>query len=229
VKPPPDPDEPLVAYRVHESGSPEKRWDLELYPDFIGLEEPDERWHEIDRADVAEKVQALDRALFLRRVLVVTLRKKTVFLQLTPESFDAVKAWIGPPTQADLLAALQRRLRWITPIGLLFVFAALPIGGMDWDVVMLGLGLGLILTARLSKLWPHRVFFAVDALWFLCLAANSVWLLTQEWNGLRLGLLVLQLMLVRSGLKEYHRFAALKDADPDARERESGDRDEWER
>jgi hypothetical protein len=130
-----------------------------------------------------------------------------------------------------LKVALKRRLGWVTPLGLLFVLAALPIGERDWEPFSLAMGLGLILTARFSKLWPHRVFFAIDALWFAGLAANSVWLLSHEWSWLRAGLLVLQLLLVRSGLREYRRFAPDRmapapehDADADA-----DLRDEWDR
>lgn len=200
-------EEPLDSYEISEATSAEKKWMLSLYPDYFRLEAVDSEPYEVDRAELRDRVQLLDNSPFLRRVLVVTLGKKKVFFKLSTEACAAVHAWIGPPTLEDLKLALKRRLSWVTPIGFLFVLSGLPIGGLPINPVSLGLGLMLIVTATLAKLWPHRIYFALDSLWFSFLAANSIWMLIQQWSWMRLVLLLLPLMLVQSGWREYRRFA----------------------
>jgi len=212
--------EPMAWYEITEAASSQKKWTLSLYPDYFRLETTDGVPHEVSRAELPERVQTIESGLFFRRVLVVTLGKKKVIFTLAPEAFAAVSAWIGPPTMQDLKLSLKRRFSWVLPIGFLFVLTALPIGELPWEPVSLGLGLGLILTGTLAKLWPHRICFAMDSLWFSCLAANSVWLLVQEWSWLRFGLLLVQLALVQSGWRDYRRFAPERMAAAD---------DDWQR
>ena len=202
-------DKPLAWFDIHEAGALKKKWTIFLFRDFFELESADGKVHEIDRADLPEKVQKIDSWL-LPRGLMVTLNKKKVVFQFAPDAYSAVSAWIGPPTHEHLKFTLKQRLRWVAPIGILFVLSALPIGDREWEPISLALGLGLVLTARLAKLWPHRNFFLVDSLWFLSLAANSVWLLTQEWSWWQLSLLGLQLACARSGWHEFRRFAPEK-------------------
>lgn len=209
-----NPDKPLISFEIHEAAAATKKWTLALFRNFIELESKEGRVFEIDRADVPERVQKVEGG-FLRRVLMVTLDKKKVMFQLSPDAYSVVSAWIGPPTDVDLKIALKRRLGYVTPIGILFVLSALPIGDLDWNPVSLALGLGLILTARFARLWPHRNFFLIDSLWFAALAANSVWLLTIEWGWFRCALLLLQLACVRGGWREYCRFAPEKMAGAD--------------
>jgi hypothetical protein len=199
-------DEPMARYEITEATTPEKKWTLSLYPDYFRLETADREPEEVDRAELRQRVQTLD-GLILRRVLVVTLGKKKVIFRLQPEAFEAVSEWIGPPTREDLKLSLKRRFSWVLPIGFLFVLTALPIGDLPWEPVSLGLGLALILTGTLAKVWPHRIFFALDSLWFSFLAANSIWLLANEWNWLQFVLLLVQLALVQGGWREYRRFA----------------------
>jgi hypothetical protein len=205
-----DAEKPLAWFDMHEGAAPTKKWTIWLYRDFIELEPADDRPYVIYRDEVPERVQKFDSGLFLRNAIMVTFGKKNIVFQLSPDAFSAVNAWIGPPSDEDLKVALKRRLKWVTPIGFLFVLSSLPIGELDWQPISLSLGLGLILTGRLAKLWPHRNFFLIDSLWFASLAANSVWLLTQEWGWFRFFLLVLQLLCVRSGWREYRRFAPEK-------------------
>lgn len=200
-------DEPLACYEITEVTSSEKKWILSLYSDYIRLETADGQPHEVDRAELHERVQTIDNGLFLRKVLAVTMGKKKVFLRLSEEAYAAVRDWIGPPTFQDLKLTLKRRLSWVIPIGLMFVLTALPVGALPGDPVSLGLGLTLILTGALAKWWPHRMLFALDSLWFSFLAANSIWILFHAWSWLRLVLLLVQLMLVQSGWREYRRFA----------------------
>lgn len=210
--------EPLARFAMTAAAAPAKAWTLAVYADSWRLIPDAGDPHDVARAEVPDRVQTFD-GLLLRHMLGVKLGSKVVLFKLAPEAFAAVRAWIGPPTAADLRAHLKRRLKWVFPIGLLFVLTAMPMGDLDWEPVSLALGLGLILTGRMAKLWPHRVFFAVDAVWFAGLAANSGWLLAQEWGWLRAALFVLQLSLIGSGWREYRRFAPERMApadDPDA-------------
>jgi hypothetical protein len=215
-------DEPLARYEITEAAASEKKWTLSLYPDYCRLEPPDGEAHEVDRAEWRERVQTIESGLFLRRVLIVTLAKKRVIFKLSAEAFAAVSAWIGPPTMEDLTFTLKQRFRWVLPLGLLFVLAGLPLADLPWEPVSLGLGLALILTGTLAKLWPHRILFALDSLWFAVLAANAVRLLLQEWSWLRLVQLLAALALVQSGWRAYRRFAPERMAAPEAEPNHGG-------
>jgi hypothetical protein len=198
--------QPLACYEITEAATA-KKWALSLYSDCFQLETLDGEPHEVHRGELRERVQMIDGGLFLPQMLVVTIEKKKVIFRLSPEAFAAFRAWIGPPTLEDLKLSLKRRLRWVMPLGVLFVLTALPIGKIPFNPVSLSLGLALILTGTLAKSWPHRILFALDSLWFSFLAANSIWRLTQDWSWLLLVVLLVQLALVRSGWREYRRFA----------------------
>lgn len=208
-------EEPLARYDVVEAGKPGMNWELTLYADHLCLEAPDTKRRYIEWAERHERVQAHDRMMLVPRVLLVKLGKKNVMFQLEPQALAAVKAWIGPPTIEDLKVSLKRRLSWVLPIGILFVFTALPVGGLPWEPVSFGLGLALLLSGLLSKAWPHRIFFALESLWFCSLAANSIWLLADGWSWMQSILLLLQLVLAWRGFQEYHRFAPNRMAPPD--------------
>lgn len=207
------PDEPLARFPVTEAGKPNVAWSLEFFPDALRLEPADGDPLEVDRADVPERVQVYDRMAFIPRVMGVKIGRRSVPFQLSPEAFAALKAWIGPPTEADLRVSLKQRIGWATPVGLIFVLTALPIGRADWDPFALAFGLGLILTARLARLWPHRMFFLAVAGWLLLLAANSAVVLYFEWGWFRAVVLALQLMLAWNAGREYRRFAPPPPAD----------------
>jgi len=200
---------PLACYEIVDA-STSKKWALSLFPDNFQLETLDGELHEVGRAELRERVQTMEGGLGVPRMLVVTLGKKQEFFKLSPEVFAAFVEWMGPPTLEDLKRSLKRRLSWVIPLGALIVLTSLPIGKMIGNPVSLGLGLTLILTGTLAKVWPHRILFALDSLWFSFLSANSIWLLFQEWSWLRLGVLLVQLALVRSGFREYRRFAPVR-------------------
>jgi hypothetical protein len=162
--------------------------------------------HEIAWAERHERVQLHDRAL-LRRVMIAKPQKKKIIFRLDPEAFTAVKAWYGPLTHEDLKVSLKRRLSWVLPVGVLYVLTALPNGVMPWEPVGFGLGVALLLTGLLAKMRPHRIFFALESLWFCLLAANSIAMLVDEWGYWRFGLLLLQLILAFQCFQEFHRFA----------------------
>jgi len=108
--------ESLARYEIAEAGKPAKKWTLWLFPDYFQLENAEGELHEVDHLELRERVQMMESSLFLRRVLVVTLGKKKVFFQLSPEAFAAVNEWIGPPTLDDLKVELKKRTGWLLPI-----------------------------------------------------------------------------------------------------------------
>src|SRR5262249_25550068 len=140
-------------------------------PDNFQLETLDGELHEVGRAELRERVQRMEGGLGVPRMLVVTLGKKQEFFKLSPEVFAAFVEWMGPPTLEDLKRSLKRRLSWVIPLGALIVLTSLPIGQAIGNPVSLGLGLTLILTGTLAKVWPHRILFALDSLWFSFLSA----------------------------------------------------------
>jgi hypothetical protein len=198
---------PLAEFRITEAGKPGQKWTLLVFADCLEFESPDGDIREIAWDDRHERLQAHDWAFLMRRLLVAKLGKKQLMFQLEPDAFDAVKAWIGPLTIEDLKVSLKRQVGWALPIGILFVITALPVGDLSFEPVSFGLGLGLIFTALLAKVRPHRIFFALVSLWFCALAANSLVLLLDEWGWLRMVLLIVQLLLAWRGIREYHRFA----------------------
>jgi hypothetical protein len=207
-----DSTDPATNWEVTEMGAGRKKWRLSLHPDFLRMENEKEET-EVDRVDLPQRVETVD-GLLLRRLLIVKFDKKKRSFQLTPDEFEAVVDWIGPPTVEDLKVTLKRRLGWVLPIGFLFVLPSLIVG-IEQDPVSLGLGLTLILAGLLAKLFPSRNFFAVESLWFSFFAANSLWHLLQEWGWLRFMILLLQLSLVRGGWREYRRFAPKRMAGED--------------
>lgn len=203
----PDVNRPMDRYEIAEANSAQTKWTISLFADHFRLETAAREPQEVARSELRERVQLFDSGPFLRRVLTVKIGKKRPIFRLSPEAFAAVSDWIGPPTREDLALSLKRRFGWVVPVGVLFVVTALPVAELPWDPVALVLGAALIVTGLVAKWAPHRVFFALDSLWFSFLSANSIYALVEEWSWLRLGLLVLQLALVRSGWREYRRFA----------------------
>jgi hypothetical protein len=207
---------PLAEYRINEAGKPDRKWTLLIFAERLEFESPDGGVREIAWDDRHERLQAHDRAFLMRRLVVAKLGKKQVMFQLEPDAFDAVKVWIGPLTIEDLKVCLKRQVGWTLPIGILFIITALPVGELPFEPVSFGLGLGLIFTALLAKIRPHRIFFALVSLWFCALAANSLAILINDWGWFRLILLVAQLLLAWRGIREYHRFAPAPEEPPHA-------------
>jgi hypothetical protein len=199
-------DEPLARYVIDESTVPAKQWDLAIFADRLELESPAGKPHRVLWADRHERVRTHDR-LLIRRVLMLTLGAKKVIFRLQPDAFAAVRAWLGPPTAEDLKIALKRQFTWALPLGVLFVLSALPLRELPFEPVSFGLGVALILTSTLSRVWPHRAFFALESLWFCSLAANSIYRLIEGWGPLQVVFLALQMMLAWRAIQEYHRFA----------------------
>ena len=219
---------PLVGeFEIKELSGRQPVWKLSLYPQRLRLVPPEGRDpeplpYDVHRPEAGERLELLD-ALIAPRVLSVKLsdgsKKRTPF-KLDRPTFAAVQEWLG--YDAALRIALKYRMAWSIPIGLLFVMASIPLGRPEdpgayipFNPLNLALGLSLLALVGASKLKPHRIFFLLDSIWMLVLAAQTL-------NGLLRGgvgkwwyfVLVLQLLFVVGGVRQFRRFSRRPTAVP---------------
>src|SRR5436190_10874879 len=135
-----NPADAAATFAADGTGAGSKhRYRVTLLPDRVTLElcdgDPDEEAGPRDRIDVP-------REDFAARVSIHhgALARRTLFvdgwlaLKLDPAGFTLLLDWVGPPSEADLRAALRRRLGWIVPIATILVMLSvrnllLPQGG----------------------------------------------------------------------------------------------------
>ena len=78
---------------------------------------------------------------------------------------------------------------------------------IPFDVVGFALGVGLIALAILARVAPHRNLFLLDAIWFLLLAADTVWTVVGEGSSpLWLVLAAFLVWVATTPLALYRRF-----------------------
>jgi len=218
---------PTALFEIDENCVPPRKWKLLLQGDSLCFEPPQGTPQVILRAEVAEKINLMDRALFVRRLLIAKLRKQVIF-RLDPDTFDAITEWIGPPTEEDLKKALRKYLFGSLPLGVLFVITSIPLFGIvsllwihgvatdgkaDAYPVLLGLidlalGILILVIGILNWLAPHRILFALNAIWFMAMAATTVInviVAGRSWWWLLL--VVVGAFAVIGSIKEYQRFA----------------------
>ena len=199
-----------------QSGRTPREWTLLLFPDgFRGERQDDAASFHVLRTKLADLVQVVD-GLLVKRTLVVKKPKRTT-LQLEPRGFRRLARWIGEPTLLRL--ALKQRLSWTIPIGILFVLGSMPLPGdpeagleaVPFNPVSAVLGAALIVQGLASRRLPRPLFFLLDALWFLGLAADTVYRVWQGQSPYWLVLVVLQIGLAVSGLRLWRRFQGVID------------------
>ena len=98
---------------------------------------------------------------------------------------------------------------------MLFVFASIPLPGdpeagleaVPFDAVSAFLGASLIALSILTRVWPGRILFLLDGVWFSLLAlvvavdifrGDSAWWAT---------LVIVLILVAKGGFSEYKRFA----------------------
>ena len=208
MSPPPD-----VAPETLEASEPggKRKWALRLFPYGLrGERQDDHTSFHVVRTNLLDSIKILDE-LLLKRTLVVKKPRRTT-LQLQPRGFAALSRWIGEPTLLRL--ALKNRLSWTLPIGILYVLTSLPLpgdveAGIDpapFNPVWAFLGAALLFQGLASRKWALPIFFLLDALWFLALAADTAHGVAQGESPYWLILVVLQLALAVSGLQLWRRF-----------------------
>lgn len=214
--------DPLAEMDVVDNLASRQQWKLQVFPDVLRFDSSDGKAHvDVVRSATSEKTTIHD-FLFMKRCLEVKADKKRVF-QFSPVDFATLMDWIGPPTERDLGAALKRRFAWILPVGILFVLSSLPLSGdpaagiepLPFDPISCGLSIGLIAVGVVSRFVAHRVLFLVDSLWFLILAGSTTYNIFAGSNWLWMIMVLLQISLVASGVKQYRRFQPARPSAPD--------------
>ena len=206
-------DTPGAAPETLEASEPggKRKWTLQLFPDGLrGEREDDATSFHLLRANLLGSVKVLDE-LLLKRTLIVKKPRRTT-LQLDPPGFQTLSRWIGESTLLRL--ALKRRLSWTLPIGILYVITSLPLpgdvdAGVDpspFNPVWAFLGAVLLVQGLASRKWALPVFFLLDALWFIGLAADTAYGVVQGGSRYWLIVVVLQIALAVSGLQLWRRF-----------------------
>ncbi len=171
----------------------------------------------VPRAEVAERLEWIP-LLGKRSLLVLhpatggAQGSRGVEFQLAGAPRAKFAEWLGPPSQLELRAMLKRRYAMALPLALALVISALPLPvagpGAQFAALSFFLGVGLAFTWGLSKLWPHRALFLVDALWFMGLGGGFVWrVVTGRSSPYLLLWLPFGLVLAATGCVQFQRFA----------------------
>ena len=208
--------EPIETLEVVDLLGKRKSWTVSVFADRLRFAAQDELSHEVLRDELSQTTTLYDSWL-IRRSLEVRGKKKRLF-QFSPEGFEILNDWIGPPTSIDLVTTLKKRFSYVLPIAILFVLTSLPISGdakagiepLPFDAESCLLGLSLFLVAGASKIFPHRIFLLLDSLWFIVLAATLIYDIAIGASWLWIILVVFQIQLIVIGVKQYLRFSAIE-------------------
>jgi hypothetical protein len=201
----------LNEVTVTELGKPQKVWKLVFFPEGLRAEPLFERPPvHVMRGQALKSLRLVET---LPAPALVLRERPRASLRLDEPAYRAVVDWLG----RDLLLklALRGRLGWTIPIGVIFLLSSLPlpgnpeagVAGAPFSPIPAVLGGALVLQGILSRVWPHRVYLALDALWFLGLAADTVRLvLAGGWSPLWLILGAFQVMLAVTGVRQFRRL-----------------------
>jgi len=207
----------VLAFAIAEMSTKKRAYTLTLLADQVQFTDRETgQVEQIWRHQARERIEVHD-SLVMRRTIVAKIPKRVTF-KLEPETFAALESWLGVRTRAGLEFELERRMRFMIPIGLLFILGALPLAGVpavgavgdSLDPRGLALGMGLLVLAGLAKWKPHRLLFLLDGLWFLALAADVAWDVSRGASPLWLVWVVVLLMVAIHPFSLYRRFTAAK-------------------
>ena len=147
-----------------------------------------------------------------------------VLFELTRRQAKILGEMLGPPTEAQFEERLNAGYRGATWLAILLVILALPMPAfpeyglepLPTDYVGLALGVGLYLLAVLRKGWPSRLFFLLDALFFVVIAGDTAYGIYQGDSLWWLLFIAVVLGFVRARLFDYRRFGPPAETSPDA-------------
>jgi len=208
----------LVSAEANRKGICKGIWKVTLEADALTLaavDGPPSESIQILRADAEEKIE-LHEWLFVR-MLVITIQKERVDVELERSQVALLKEWLGPPTIRRLKVALRRRLKWCLPVGIMFVFTSIPLPAdpevgleaVPFDAVSAFLGASLIAITILTRIWFRRILFLLDGVWFSLLALD-VTVGIFRGDSLWWAISVIALILgANGGFSEYQRFASV--------------------
>lgn len=202
----------LPEVTVAELGRPQNVWKLVFFPEGLRAEPQFEREAvHVMRGEVLKSLRLLET--LPAPALVLNKGRPRASLRLDEAAYRATIEWLGRDLHLQL--ALRGRLGWTIPIGVIFLLSSLPIpgnpaagvSGAPFSPIPAVLGGMLILQGILSRVWPHRIYMALDALWFTALAADTVRLvMAGGWSPLWLILGAFQVMLAVTGLRQFRRL-----------------------
>jgi hypothetical protein len=193
------------------------KWNLTVEPESIIITAADgKETFEIKRSEAEERIE-LRESKYGDPLMTVLVPKRIIF-SLNKEAGGLVKKWLGPPTIKGLKVALKRRLKWSIPIAIVFIVSSMPFPAdpemgreaVSLDLTGLVLGATLLGLALLSRVWPRRELFVLDALWFTLLGIDVLVGVIRGNNVLWLIVIVFLLAGAAGGISEYKRFARMK-------------------
>lgn len=155
-------------------------WTFSFDPEALTLTDREgEQSFRIWRED-ADRMLKLRESILTESSLFVRIDKQKSTFRLDKAQVALLNRWLGKPSVEPLERALQRRLRWGLAIGAVFVISSIPlpadpeagIEAVPADALSASLGISLVAIWVLARIHPRRVWFLIDSLWFLVLAAK---------------------------------------------------------
>ena len=210
----------VLEFEIIEMSTKKRAYTLTLLADKVRFTEAETgQVEEIWRHHAWERLEVHD-SMVMRRTIVAKIPKRVTF-KLDPEVFEAVTSWLGVLTRGGMEFELEKRMRFMIPIGLLYVVGALPLAGVpgvgvageSLDLADLGLGVGLLALAGLAKWRPRRILFVLDGIWFLALAADVAWSVARGASPFWLVWVAFLLMVAIHPFSLFRRFAAAADSE----------------
>ncbi|MCA9520595.1 MAG: hypothetical protein KC609_06465 [Myxococcales bacterium] len=181
-------------------------WQLSLYSDRLQLRSHGGTVLDVIRREVLPlRLLVVDSLLAPRTIVVSFSDGDRRSFQLEREEFDQFRGWLGPPTRADLIIALNRRLRFMLPIGLMLMLLSLPIAGDPPKADFIGMGMGavLVVLGLLNRYKPSRWLFLIDAAWFCGLSLRILFDITRGASEWWFVFIILGLWLTSSGITHF--------------------------
>ena len=213
--PPPLPT-PGHIFHLEEENRKKTKWQLSLFKERMILQSQETHASlTIFRDDAADKIK-MSRLYVVPPLLLIKDSETKLNFRIKSEEYDILSEWVGKG--ALLKTTLKQRLGYCIPIGILYLWASLPVSGdpasslapIPFDPISFGLGIILILISILAKIWPHPALFLLDSGWFFLLMCYTIMQILTG-SSLYWGILVLLYIIVMvSGILHYRNFASVR-------------------
>lgn len=205
------------SFKIKALAGHKGNWMLSLENNAFTLSEIDgDNNFLISRHDAEDKTE-IRESRFTEPLLSVNVPPKKLVFKLGRAQAALFKKWIGPPTIRGLKAALKRRLKWSLPIGVLFVITSIPLPAdpvaeleaVPFDAVSAFLGTSLIMMSILTHIFPKRILFLLDGIWFSLLALDVSFDIFHDSSPWLAILVIFLVISAKTGFAEYQRFSSL--------------------
>ena len=213
--PPPLPT-PDHIFLFEEENRKKTKWEISLFKDKMTLQSKETHTSlTIFRDDAANKIK-MSRLYIVPPLLLIKDSETKLNFRIKSEEYDILSEWVGKGTL--LKTTLKQRLAYCIPIGILYLWASLPVSGdpasglapVPFDPISFGLGIILILISILAKIMPHPALFLLDSGWFFLLMSYTIMQILKG-SSLYWGILVvLYIIVIISGILHYKNFASVR-------------------